>query len=138
MEQAVIDSDAEQEIIKLAQEWIEAIGKRDRAALERILHPDFLIAGWLPNGRLGDRGSYLEDCLRPISVEQASYGYEQWQFRFYGHIAVVNCIFTCQALVAGKQWGGVFLFTDVWIKRSERWQVATRHSSPVFDQQEGM
>jgi hypothetical protein len=39
-------------------------------------------------------------------------------------------------VVAGKQWGGVFLCTDVWIKRGETWQVATRHSSPVLNQGE--
>ena len=136
MGQAVIDSGAEQEIIQLAHEWLDAIGKRDRDALERILDPDFVIAGWLPNGRLGDRAFYLEDCLKPILFEQATYSYEQWRFRFYDHIAIVNCVLKCQALVEGKPWGGVFVCTDVWTKPSERWRVATRHSSPVFSLQE--
>jgi Domain of unknown function (DUF4440) len=125
----------EQEIIKLAHEWIEAGGKRDRATLERILADDFLIAGWLPNGQLGDRETYIEDCLRPVEVEQPSYKYDRWRFRIYGDFAIVNCVLEFHALVGGSDWGGVFLFTQVWVKRDGRWQVATCHSSPIGEAQ---
>src|SRR5437870_4676491 len=96
----------EQEIIKLTHEWMEAVGQRDRAALERLLGDDFLIAGWLPEGQLGDKQLYLEDCLRPVEWEQATYSYDRWQFRIYDQVVIANCIFKCQALVAGKEWGG--------------------------------
>ncbi len=129
------DPAVEREIINLAHEWIEAGGKRDRATLERILADDFLIAGWLPNGQLGDRETYIEDCLRPVDVEQPSYKYDRWKFRIYGDIAIVNCVLEIHALVSGSDWGGVFLFTQVWVKRDGRWQVATCHSSPVLDAQ---
>jgi ketosteroid isomerase-like protein len=134
---AFSDSEAEQEIIKLAHEWLDAIAQRDRAALERILADDFVIAGWLPEGRLGEREFYIEDAMKPIPIEQASFNYDQWKFRFHDNIAIVNCLFKCHALVAGNEWGGTFLFTDVWIKKNESWQVSTRHSSPVFNQPAG-
>jgi hypothetical protein len=35
-------------------------------------------------------------------------------------------------LIAGKEWGGEFIFTDVWIKQGTGWQVVTRHTSPVL------
>jgi hypothetical protein len=123
--------ESEKQIITLAHEWIDAVGQKDRLALERILAPDFVIAGWLPSGKLADREFYIEDCLKPVALEQATAEYEEWRFRFYENIAVVNCIFRCHALVAGNEWGGVFLFTDVWIQRDERWQVVSRHSSPI-------
>jgi len=125
------DNAVEQEIIKLAHEWIEAAGKRDRAALERILADDFLIAGWLPDGQLGDRQTYIEDCLRPVEVEQPSYKYDRWKCRTYGDVSIVNCTLEIHALVGGIEWGGVFLQTQVWIKRDNQWQVAACHSSPV-------
>src|SRR4030095_5115185 len=124
-------SKAEKDIINLAHEWIHAVGQKNRLALERILAADFVIAGWLPDGKLADREFYIEDCLKPVAVEQATANYGDWSFRFYENIAVVNCIFRCHALVAGHEWGGVFLFTDVWIQRDERWQVVSRHSTPI-------
>jgi hypothetical protein len=125
------DSAVEQEIIKLAHELIEAGGRRDGATLERILADDFLIAGWLPNGQLADRQTYIEDCLRPVSIEQPSYKYDRWKIRIYGDIAIVNCTLEIHALVEGNEWGGLFLITQVWVKRDGQWQVAACHSSPV-------
>jgi Domain of unknown function (DUF4440) len=125
------DSVIEQEIIKLAHEWIEAAGRRDRAALERILADDFLIAGWLPDGQLGDRETYIEDCLRPVDVERPSYKFDRWKVRTYDDVAIANCILEIHALIGGSDWGGVFLFTQVWVERGARWQVAACHSSPV-------
>lgn len=121
----------EQEITKLEHEWVEAVAQRDANTLDRIIADDFLIAGWLPGGQLGDKQGYIEDCLRPVNVEQASYNFDGWKIGVYGEIAVVNCRFECHAIVAGQPWGGVFLFTDVWVEAKGLWKVVRRHSSPV-------
>ena len=125
------DLEVEQEITNLSHEWLEAGRQRDRATLERILADDFLIAGWLAEGRLGDRETYIEDCLRPVEIEKGSYSFERWKFRTYDDTAIVNCILNIHALVGGKDWGGVFLMTYVWMKRDGRWQVVSSHSSAV-------
>lgn len=122
----------EQEIIRLAHEWIEAIGQRDAATLDRIIADDFLIAGWLPDGRLADKQFYIEDCLKPVNFEQASYNFDRWKVRTYGGVAVANCVFEYHMLVDSQPWGGVFLFTDVWVKEGSDWRVVTRHSGGVM------
>ena len=121
------DHSVEQEIINLAHEWIEAAGQHDRTSLERILAEDFEIAGWLPEGQLGNRQTYIEDCLRPVALEQPSYRYDRWRIRVFGDLAVVNCTLEIHALVAGSNWGGLFLHTHVWVKRAGRWQVVACH-----------
>jgi hypothetical protein len=123
----------EQEIIKLTHEWMDAVGRRDRQALERILGDDFMIAGWLPEGRLADKPFYINDCLMSVGLEQARYSYDRWHFQTYPNTAVVHCILDCHALVAGKEWGGVFLNTYVWINRDNSWQVVSCHSSAVLN-----
>jgi len=123
----------EQEIIKLTHDWMDAVGHRDRATLERILADDFLIAGWLPEGRLGDKDFYIQDCMMPVEFEQARYSYDRWQFRMHDNVIIANCILECHALVAGNEWGGVFLNTYVWINRDNSWQVLTLHSSAVLN-----
>ena len=121
----------EQEILALAHEWMEAIGRRDPVSLDNILADDFVISGWLPEGKLANKKFYIEDCLRPVDIEQPTYRYDQWKVRTYGDVAVVNCVFSCHAIVGGHEWGGDFLFTDVWVIENDRWRVVTRHSSPV-------
>ena len=125
----------EEAIILRAHEWIEAIGRRDGDSLDRILADDFLIAGWLPGGKLGDKKFYIADALTPIDVEQATFNYDQWRFRVYDEFVIANCVFKTRALVAGKEWGGAFLFTDVWIKNEDGWRALTRHTSPILDAQ---
>ena len=127
------DPDIEREIINLTHEWKEAGRQRNRATLERILADDFLIAGWLPEGKLGDRLTYIEDCMRPVEIEEGSYGFDRWKFRTYGDIAIANCILEIHAVVGGVAWGGVFQMTYVWEKRVGKWQVVTCHTSPVVD-----
>jgi len=127
------DPAIEQEIIKLTHEWKEAGRQRNRPTLERILADDFLIAGWLPEGKLGDRLTYIEDCMRPVEVEGASYRFGRWKFRRYGDTVIVNCILEIHAIVGGEAWGGVFLMTYVWVKRDGNWQVVSCHTSTVED-----
>jgi ketosteroid isomerase-like protein len=128
---AEADSQIEQKILALAHEWIEAIRQRDPVSLDNILADDFVITGWSPGGQLADKKFYIEDCLRPVEVEEPSYHYERWRLRTYGDIVVVNCVFSCHAFVGGREWGGDFLVTDVWVKENGRWRVVTRHSSPL-------
>jgi hypothetical protein len=130
-----ISAQVEQEIIKLSHEWIEAIGRRDGGALDHILSDDFLIAGWQPEGKLGDKQFYMRDALLPVDATQSTFAYDQWTFRVYENIVIANSIFSCKVLISGEEWGGKFLFTDVWIKNGGGWQVVSRHSSPVIEAQ---
>src|SRR5262245_19342947 len=127
------DTAVEQDIVRLADAWMEAAQHRDRAGLERILAEDFLIAGWRPDGQLADRTVYIEDCLRPVDVAQGSYRYERWNVRVHGDVALANCVLHLHALVAGQEWGGAFLLTQVWERKGGGWQVVTCHSSRVVD-----
>jgi ketosteroid isomerase-like protein len=121
----------EQEIRKLAHEWLDAARRRDRETLDRILADDFLISGWQPDGRLADKQYYIEDCLRPVEIQEGAYQFDRWQVRQYRETAVVNCILDIHAIVDGVKWGGEALITDVWVREGEVWRVVTRHSSPI-------
>ena len=125
------DNKPEQEIRKLAHEWLDAVARRDRTALDRILADDFMISGWQPEGRLADKQFYIEDCLRPVEIQEGSYQFDRWQVRRYGDTAVVNCVLEIHAIVEGAKWGGVVLITDVWVQENGMWRVVTRHTSPI-------
>ena len=125
------DYQTEREIKKLAHEWLDAVPRRDRATLDRILAEDFLISGWQPEGRLADKQFYLEDCLKPVDIHEGSYQFDRWKVRRYGDTAVVNCLLEIHAIVGGQRWGGEVIITDVWVRERDTWRVVTRHTSPI-------
>lgn len=131
------DYQTEQEIRKLAHEWLDAARRRDHSTLDRILAEDFLISGWQPEGRLADKQYYIEDCLRPVDIQEGSYQYDRWQVRRYGETAVINCVLEIHAIVEGAKWGGEVLITDVWVRDGDQWQVVTRHTSPIVRAEKG-
>ena len=55
-------SAAEAELIALDEAWIDAEVRGDRAALERILHEQFLAT--YPSGRTVDRATFIDDVLK--------------------------------------------------------------------------
>ncbi|HEX6731443.1 MAG TPA: nuclear transport factor 2 family protein [Pyrinomonadaceae bacterium] len=129
----MIDADREtaQEIKDLAHEWLDAARRRDRATLDRILADDFVIAGWQPDGVLADKQFYIADCLKPVDIQEGSYHFDEWKFRVYGEIVVVNCVLDIRALVNGYEWGGEVMVTDVWVRTQDAWRATTRHTSPI-------
>jgi ketosteroid isomerase-like protein len=131
------DSQTQQEIVQLAHEWLDAARQRDRAVLDRILADDFVISGWQPEGRLADKTYYVEDCLKPVDIQEGSYHFDQWKVRVYGETAVVNCTLDIRAVVEGHAWGGEVLVTDVWVREEGAWRVVTRHISPIVRAQDG-
>jgi ketosteroid isomerase-like protein len=131
------DSQTEQEIRKLAHEWLDAARRRDGATLDRILADDFVISGWQPEGRLADKQFYVEDCLKPVDIQEGSYQFDRWTVRTYGETAVVNCILEIHAIVEGHRWGGEVLITDVWVRERAMWRVVARHTSPIVRAKDG-
>lgn len=125
---------AEEEIKKLAHDWLDAIRQRDRDALDRILHDDFIISGWQLEGRLADKAFYMADALMPVDIEEGFYRYDRWKVRVYGDTAVVFCTLEIRAVVQGHEWGGEVLITDVWLRHEDSWRVVTRHTSPIVRQ----
>lgn len=119
----------EKRLRALEGRWMEAIKTQDRAALERILADDFTFVGDQASAAASlDRSAYADSALKDWKL--TAYSFDSLTVRVYGDTAVVNGVYKQQAAVAGKQWSGDFLVTDVWIKQGRRWRVVTRHLSP--------
>lgn len=63
-----------------------------------------------------------------------SFAWEELLVRPFGDAAVAHGRSRQQASVAGQDWSGLFLVTDVWVKRNNQWQVVSRHGTgPIPD-----
>lgn len=112
---------------------MEAWLKKDRATCERILGDDFILTS--ARGLLMSKEEWLAAAMGPFVGEALVW--EEIRVRPFGDVAVVHARARQRASVAGQDWSGLFLLTDVWIFRDDRWQVVSRHGTgPVAESPE--
>jgi uncharacterized protein (TIGR02246 family) len=119
------DTAVEAEIRQLAQEWMDAVARRDAETLDRLMADDFVLASGM--GFFIEKPEWLDMALRRIVAK--SFRYSDVRVRLYGECAVMQSRWSQQATIDGREWDGEGLMTDVWVKQEGRWRVVARHSS---------
>lgn len=113
---------AEQVVLKLTNEWLDAEGRHDRTALERIIADDFL--GTAPMGNTVSKRDVI-----PTGTGRAgglSMTAQDIKVRPFGDTAVV----TGRGIGKGQDSIEV-RFTVVFVKRQNQWQMVAGHISPL-------
>jgi ketosteroid isomerase-like protein len=112
----------EQVLIKLENDWNNAMVKRDVAALSRIVADDWTDIE--PEG-ISNKAQTLASLKSGEQVWTSAVA-DEMKVRVYGDAAVVLGRNTVKAQYKGKDVSGQYRFTDTWIKKDGRWQcVAT-------------
>ena len=113
----------EQELIALSTQWMEAVVRKDRAALERFLADDYYYA---QTGELeiADRNAWLN---RAMEMDWRDLRYRNFKVDLYGETAVVTAVVESKLGIWGIPLRSDVQVTDVWVKRHGQWQVAARH-----------
>lgn len=119
----------EQGFIALERKWMDALKLRDASALSQLIADDFTLVSPRLVIAAGGRDKYFAHAMRGLNL--TSYDLDQLTVRLYGRAAVVSGRVKQTATVAGEDWGGTFLVTDVWVNRDGAWRVVSRHASPV-------
>ena len=118
------ETSEEQELITLSAQWMEALERKDRVALERFLAEDYFITA---PGEIEktDRSEWLKNA---IELDWTSLKYHNPRVNIYGDSAVITGLLDFK--VTGS-WGiplsSDAQVTDIWVKRNGQWQVAARH-----------
>jgi len=115
---------AEDEILRLANEWMDAVRHKNVETLESLVAREYMLQapgiGRMPR----------DQWLAAISVyDIQSFEFSDVQVHIYGDTAVMRSRYTQKATYQGGDRSGEFLVTDVWVRRDGRWQVVTRHTS---------
>lgn len=115
------NNSAEQTVLKLTQEWLDAEDRADRAALNRIIADDFL--------GTGPRGTTLSKT-DVIPQEGAAHGLaisgQDIKVRVFGDTAIA----TGRGLPKAPDRPELRI-TVVFVKRADRWQMVAGHLSMV-------
>jgi len=116
---------AENEIPLLEHAWMVAWVEHDLATCERILADDFMLTS--ARGVLMPKLEWLTAAMSAFNC--TAFTWEELLVRPFGDVAIVHGRSTQQASVAGRDWSGVFLVTDVRARRNNQWQVVSRHGT---------
>ena len=107
----------EQQLIQFMTDWGDLIGRRDVAAIDRMLPDDITLS--MPDGRFLTEAQYLEG-FKNTSGASGDFTLKDTdqQARVFGNAAVVTARYVVTA--GGKS--STFRYTTTFIKRKGRWQ----------------
>jgi len=112
----------------LEKQLLQAIQKKDKAALDALMEDDFEIempdADPLP-------GDDWEQAVLSKDYDLKSFLIRQMSARDLGNAVVVNYDRVQQSTYKGKSDGGEFFVVDLWNKEGDAWKLAARYVSKV-------
>jgi ketosteroid isomerase-like protein len=115
------------EVEQAAKEWMEAAGRRDADALDRVLAAEFTMV--TNRGSQIDKAQWLENMLHRVGPGFTPPAFLDVRVRVYGDAALMTSRNILRATFDGKDWSGELALTDVWVRRDGRWQLVRRHAS---------
>ena len=122
--------DIEAAVTQLERDWVDAIVKKDAAALDRLLADDF--SGTSPTAHSYTKKSAIDDLTGGTYVVD-SMTLDEVSVNAYGDTAVAFTSQEEKSRYGGKDLSGHYHYTDVWVKRDGRWQAVASHGSRYTD-----
>jgi len=125
---AQISSSSEKEILKLENQWSEAVVKRDTTTLQRLYADEYLFTD--TGGDVWNKEQDIASIASGTYVG-TSFNLDDMKVHIYRRVAVVTGSNDMKATYNGKDISGKYRFTDVFVKRSGRWQCVATQSTLV-------
>lgn len=119
---------SEREILKLMEDWVEALKRQDAVALGRMFADDFHIIQ--SDGRTRDK----EQELAPIKAGETRFEHlsvEDVKVYVSGDTAIATGISTYRGTYKGQAFEDRERFFDVYQKRNGRWKILASRPTPA-------
>ena len=120
------DQKAEQQVIQVVKDWMDAIPKRDADRIGQLLADDFVAILW--DGTKRSKAAYLDE-IRSGKYAVESITLDDTLARVLGDTAIVTYYQAETSQSTGVDSSGGSAWTDVLAKRDGRWQVIAEHGS---------
>jgi ketosteroid isomerase-like protein len=121
--------DANTQVRAAAQAFEQAQVEGDRAALERLLAPDFLLVR--ASGRIGDKADFIAGFTDPKSKLQPYQIVDRLFVRPSDDSAIVGGEATVRGTENGKAFSQHFRYSDMFAKRNDQWVVVYTQITPL-------
>ncbi len=116
-----------QELADIQQQLAKAWVAGDRAAIERIIAPDWSVTG--TDGRVGGRADVLRDVFETKVHRISVLEIDDVSVRVFGETAVVTGRTHGRGEYSNVPYDVTLRFTDVFVRRDGRWQAVASHAS---------
>ena len=117
-------SHVEEELLKLENEFAEAIVRNDLEGIGRLVADDWIIIE--PDGGIVDRARFFE-VIKSGALTHEMMESEDLRVRVYGDSAVVIGVTRTKGKFMGQEFSTQERATDVFVKRDGRWQCVLTH-----------
>ena len=118
-----------QTLIKLENDWKQAVINRDAAALQRLYADDYMSTDL--EGSSWNKAEDIEIDTKGM-FKLLSFKLDDMKVRVYGDTAVVTGRIASKGKdVGNKDVSARYRFTDVFVKRDNRWQCVSSASTPI-------
>lgn len=124
-------SSAKDDLIRIEQTLARAWPDKDRAAIEKILAPEWSVTD--ASGHVLSRDTVLRDYFEQGSHVLESSKFDDLHVRLYSSTAVVTGRNTASGRVDGKPVTIQLRFTDVFVQTSTGWKAVASHASEIRD-----
>jgi len=115
---------AEEELLKLENEFAEAIVNNNLEGIGRLVTDDWIIID--PNGEIVDRTRFFE-VIKSGALTHDTMESDDFRVRVYGDSAVVTAITRTKGKFMGQEFSTQERATDVFVKRDGGWQCVLTH-----------
>ena len=119
---------AEQELVRLEDEWGRAMVQNDAEAIGRFMADDWTIVG--PDGSVSDKAAFLE-LVRSGALTHDVMDANEVKVRVYGDTAVVTARGVSGGRYRGQAFRVVERVSDVWVRTGGGWRCVLTHLSPI-------
>jgi len=116
------------DLAKAAHDYDQAQVRSDRAELERLIAPDYLLHN--SQGQVQDKKSFIADQIAP-GYRLEPFTVEEPVEKVMGTTAILGGVARARGTSGGQSYDVRLRFIDVWEKRNGRWQVVFSQATRV-------
>ncbi len=125
---AGVDSKGEKDVLGAMDAWKQATMKKDRAALDKLLHPDLTYSH--SSGKTQTKTDVLDSVTKgPGTVDGIEFS--DTTVRIYGKTALVKGTVDITGTTDGKTTKSHLSILHVWIKDGQGWQMVGRQATKL-------
>ena len=109
----------QEELLKLENEFAQAVANNDADAVDRFLADDWIIVD--PDGGIIDKARFL-GVIKSGALSHEMMESADLRVRLYGNTALVTGLTTTKGKFMGQDFTSCERATDIFVKQNDRWQ----------------
>jgi Domain of unknown function (DUF4440) len=114
---------------KIERDWTQAVQKKDKAALDAILAPEFMFRNSENPENPLSREHWIQHELSSCDIR--SFSHRAIAVRAFLGVAVVSVVESRLGTINGKDCSGDYFIVDIWETNHNKWQASARYVAPL-------